>query len=118
MFAFACLLARSFKLRFLLKYELTSSRKTGFAKKLCHTRREENVVRKFRAKKGLATLQKLFTRPVAEGNADEQLLFHLFDILFKCFTCRDVQIPRDKASERFLLSRRYRELLDSSSIFF
>lgn len=32
----------------------------------------------------------------SRGGADEQLLFHLFDILFKCFTCRDAQIPRDK----------------------
>lgn len=45
------LLACSLELRFLLKYELTSPRKTGLAKKLCHTRRE-NVVREFRAKKG------------------------------------------------------------------
>lgn len=30
------------------------------------------------------------------NDADEQLLFHLFDILFKCLTCLDVKIPRDK----------------------
>ena len=79
-----------------------------------HERRGERGARISREKRRvLAALQKLFTRPVAEGNADEQLLFHLFDILFKCFTCRDVQIPRDKAGERFLLSRRYRDIASS-----
>jgi len=27
---------------------------------------------------------------------DEQLLFHLFDTLFKCFICLDLEIPQDK----------------------
>ena len=45
----------------------------------------------------LAALTKRLALVLAQGNdADEQLLFHLFDILFKCFTCRDVKIPRDK----------------------
>lgn len=46
------LLACSLELCFSLKYELTRPRKTGFAKKLCHTRGEENVEREFRGKKG------------------------------------------------------------------
>lgn len=38
-------------------------------------------------------------RVLVEGrNTDEQLLFHLFDTLFKCFICPDLEIPRDKRS--------------------
>lgn len=37
------------------------------------------------------------SRVLVEGrNTDEQLLFHLFDTLFKCFICPDLEIPRDK----------------------
>lgn len=67
-------------------------------KKLCHSKRRTWNANFERKKRVLAALQSC-SRVLAEGDADEQLLFHLFDILFKCFTCRDVQIPRDKRAD-------------------
>ncbi|KYM79118.1 hypothetical protein ALC53_10455 [Atta colombica] len=49
------------------------------------------------------------SRILVEGrNTDEQLLFHLFDTLFKCFICLDLEIPQDKrlAFPAFLLLSR------------
>ncbi|OAD55323.1 hypothetical protein WN48_04837 [Eufriesea mexicana] len=57
----------------------------------------QRACRKFRAPRGvLSQHYKAVHASCAGQRADEQLLFHLFDILFKCSTCRDVQIPRDK----------------------
>lgn len=62
------------------------------------------------------------SRVLVEGrNTDEQLLFHLFDTLFKCFICPDLEIPRDKRPTfpAFLwLSRKIpREVLCQRSFF-
>lgn len=52
-----------------------------------------------RKRRVLAASTKLFTR--LGGRADEQLLFHLFDILFKCFTCREMSRYREISGQTF-----------------
>lgn len=48
------------------------------------------------------------SRVLVEGrNMNEQLLFHLFNTLFKCFICPDLPRYRKISNRRFLLSYSY-----------